>query len=285
MKATTNQLGLFGTQARPPVVVAYGMGVDSTAMLVGMAARGERPDLILFADTGSEKPETYAYLPTIQAWLKKVGFPPVQVVRYTPTKFKNAPYSTLEGNCLANRTLPSLAFGRKGCSLKWKRAPQDKFCRTWAPARECWDAGGKVTKLIGYDAGPADSRRAINLTEDAEYTYRYPLREWGWEREECKRQILAAGLPLPVKSACFFCPATKPAELDEMMATHPELVDRIMEMEATAKPHLRNVDGLWRKAVKGTRGGQARPGSMTEYIQAKRATLQVLQDDACAGCF
>ncbi len=35
-----------------PLVVAYGMGVDSTAMLVGMAARGERPDLVVFAEHG-----------------------------------------------------------------------------------------------------------------------------------------------------------------------------------------------------------------------------------------
>ena len=42
-----------------PLVVAYGLGVDSTAMLVEFAHRGIRPDLILFADTGGEKPETY----------------------------------------------------------------------------------------------------------------------------------------------------------------------------------------------------------------------------------
>jgi hypothetical protein len=49
-----------------PLVVAYGLGVNSTAMLVEFARRSITPDLILFADTGGEKPETYAYLPTIQ---------------------------------------------------------------------------------------------------------------------------------------------------------------------------------------------------------------------------
>lgn len=49
-----------GTRPRPdcPLVVAYGLGVNSTAMLVEFARRGIRPDLILFADTGGEKPET-----------------------------------------------------------------------------------------------------------------------------------------------------------------------------------------------------------------------------------
>ncbi len=42
------------------LVVSYGVGLDSTAMLVEMHNRGMRPDLILFSDTGGEKPETYA---------------------------------------------------------------------------------------------------------------------------------------------------------------------------------------------------------------------------------
>lgn len=40
-----------------PLTVAYGMGVDSTAVLVGMKKRGQRPDKILFADVGAEKQE------------------------------------------------------------------------------------------------------------------------------------------------------------------------------------------------------------------------------------
>ena len=50
----------------PPVVLAYGVGVDSTALLVELEARGQRPDLVLTADTGVEKPATYAYLDVIR---------------------------------------------------------------------------------------------------------------------------------------------------------------------------------------------------------------------------
>jgi hypothetical protein len=93
-----------------PLVVAYGLGVDGTAMLIEFARRGIRPDLILFADTRGEKPETYAYLPVIQDYLARVGFPGVVVVRYCP---KRAAYHTLEGQCLHTGTLPSLAYGGK----------------------------------------------------------------------------------------------------------------------------------------------------------------------------
>ena len=43
----------------PPVVLAYGIGVDSTALLIEKHARGEAPDLVLTADTSVEKPATY----------------------------------------------------------------------------------------------------------------------------------------------------------------------------------------------------------------------------------
>ena len=50
-----DQLTFTFDQQPMPLVVHYGAGVDSTAMLVGMAQRGITPDLILFADVGAEK--------------------------------------------------------------------------------------------------------------------------------------------------------------------------------------------------------------------------------------
>lgn len=270
------QANLFSTTAPPfdlqgePLLISYGLGVDSTAMLVGLWRRGIRPSLITFADTGGEKPETYAYLQVISAWLVRIGFPPVTVVRYAG---RHARYSTLEGNCLANQTLPSLAFGGKGCSQKFKTAPQNAFRKSHPEVRAAWRAKRKAVVAIGYDCGPADSRRS-KVADDKHYRYWYPLREWGWDRDECKRQILAAGLPVPPKSACFFCPATKPEELTALVHQHPELADRIIAMEAAAAPKMRKPDnGLWREGCKGTRGSVARPGRMTAWIEAERLKL------------
>src|SRR5262245_7755264 len=111
-----------------PIVVAYGGGVNSTALLVGLSNRGQRPDLILFADTGGEKPGTYGYLTQVNMWLQSVGFPVV-----TPVS-NDGMYRTLEAECLARSTLPSLAFGWRSCSDKYKRRPQDKFLAKWNPA-------------------------------------------------------------------------------------------------------------------------------------------------------
>jgi hypothetical protein len=225
-----------------PLAVAYGLGVDSTAMLVEFAARGVRPDLILFADTGGEKPETYAYLPVIQEFLRRAGFPEVVTVRYVPTR---AAYRTLEQQCLHTGTLPSLAYGGRSCSVKYKKTPQDRFLRHWPPAVECWSRGGKVVKAIGFDAGPADARRR-RFIEDELCRYWYPLEEWGYDRGRCQEVIRAAGLPVPMKSACWFCPASKKAEIVWLREHHPELLDRALEIERNAQAKLRTVKGLGR---------------------------------------
>src|SRR6187549_2832185 len=132
-----------------PLVVAYGLGVDSTAMLIEFAHRGIRPDLILFADTGGEKPETYQYIRMIQPFLQKVGFPDIVTVRYQP---KRAVYHTLEGQCLHTGTLPSLAYGGKSCSLKYKVQPQNKLITATYPPADFVGAGRRVVRALGFDA-------------------------------------------------------------------------------------------------------------------------------------
>jgi len=262
------------TAPRAPLIVNLGMGVDSVAMLVGLHAHGERPDLVIFADVGAEKPETYAYLPTINAWLASVGFPLVTVVKRVVGP---AGYRTLEENVLQNETLPSLAFNMKGCSAKWKAEAMDHWllgCKRgvnahagFAPVVEAVAVGVKPVKCIGYDAGPKDARRT-GKDECETFRYRYPLREWGWTREECMRQIAAAGLPVPVKSACFFCPASKEWELLWLAAKHPEHFMRTLKIEDTAragKHGLTEVKGLWgRKAPKGALGD----GSWRSWAEA-----------------
>jgi hypothetical protein len=278
------QTDLFrDASAAAPVVVAYGGGLDSTAMLVEMVEAGSRVDLVLFADTGSEKPETYAYVEMFYGWLRDRGVR-CEIVRYEPKRFKHwPPYATLDENCFTNGTLPSISFGRHSCSQKWKIEPQDAFLETWEPAVACWAAGGKVRKLIGYNAGKADGRRYAHAEghQDPRFEYEYPLRVWGWDRPEEEERIVAAGLAVPVKSACFMCGAAKPFEIDMLPAAQ---LRRIVLMEARAAPRLRDVEGLWRKTVKGMRGATARPGKMTDYIRDKGLLPAAEIDEIIAVC-
>jgi hypothetical protein len=225
-------------------IVSYGAGTNSTAMLVGLHERGERPDFILFADTGGERPETYRHRDTVSNWCESVGFPRIVMVR------KEGNMETLEENCLRVNMLPSIAYGFKSCSGKYKIQPQEKWANNNAQCKDVWKAGGKVLKLIGYDA---DEHHRAKIPEDKKYTYRYPLVEWDWGREECVEAIDRAGLPQPGKSACFFCPSSKPREILELSRTHPGLLARALAMEANAE--LTSVKGLgrsfaWRDLVR-----------------------------------
>lgn len=234
---------------------------------------------MLHADTGDEHVRTVAYRETRRAWLASVGFPDLTIVRRAPSVQgnrkrrdgrKDVTYSTLGQNCIENRTLPSLAFGFKGCSEKWKIEPQNAWTEKWPPAHRTWGHGQRVVKLIGYDAGPKDSRRAHDLTSDTQYQYVYPLRDEGWDRARCIAEIRAEGVPVPRKSACVFCPASKTWEIAEIVRDYPEIADYICKVEDTARPHLTSIEGLWRQETKGTRGGVPKPGSMADFIRALR---------------
>lgn len=263
--------------APPPVVLAYGIGVDSTALLVELEARGEAPDLVLSADPGAEKPETYAYQEMMAAWMAARGIP-YEVVRYIPRRFKHwPPYYSILANVLTNATLPSISLGRHSCSLKWKVAPQDAYLRDWAPAQAAWSRGQKVVRMIGYDASRADSRRYAHASaiDDPLFECRYPLREWGWTRDRCVARIVAAGLPVPPKSSCFFCGAIQP---DEVRALPSWCLRLIVLIEARAEPRLRTVEGLWRRSTR------TKPGKITDFIRAERllpeAEIAAIRRDA-----
>ena len=228
---------------RTPVIASYGMGTNSTAFLVEMVRLGLPVDVILSADTGGERPSTYAYRDMFSEWLVACGYPAITVLKAVR---KEGHYETLEEECLRKAMLPSLAYGFKGCSHKYKIQPQDKWVNNWPPAREAWAAGDKVVKLIGYDM---DEPHRAAIPEDAKYTYRYPLLEWGWGREECVEAIARAGLPQPGKSSCFFCPAMTKPEILQLRKEEPALLIRALNIESTAKEagNLKVVNGLGRR--------------------------------------
>lgn len=100
-----------------PVVAAWGAGVDSTAMIIELVARGEPPDVVLMAQTRSERPETDAFVPIFRRWMDAHGVEN-HLVCYEVRRFKHwPPYDGLLENLLTNATLPSIAFNRSGCSL------------------------------------------------------------------------------------------------------------------------------------------------------------------------
>ncbi|PTT80841.1 hypothetical protein DBR42_18860 [Pelomonas sp. HMWF004] len=241
----TQRKALRAALAGKLIAVCFGAGVDSTAMLVALRAAGIRPHVITFADTGGEKPETMEHATRMNAVLRSWGWPEIDLCKKVP--MQSTGYVDLYGNCLKNETLPSLAFGLKSCSIKWKQGPQDQFLKgakkgpSARPPHPLWieaqASGQRIVKLIGYDCGKADMRRSKSAKElDADFDYCYPLQIIGWARQGCVSAIteaLGAGL-VPVKSACFFCPASKAWELYWLAAHQPELFEKALHLERVA---------------------------------------------------
>lgn len=211
-------------------IVSYGGGTNSTALLVGMVERGIKPDAILFADTGGEKPETYSYVDYFSKWLVSKDFPAIKTVKYHT---KDSELVTLEQYLLSRKVLPPIAYGFKSCSDKFKIRPQRKYLKANFP--DC-----RFNQFMGIDAGEPKRMRE---SDDPKFTNVYKLIEWGWNRETCIKEILRAGLCLPGKSSCFYCPNMKPREV---LALSEDLKARAVNMERIAMPNLMEIAGLGR---------------------------------------
>lgn len=247
--------------ARAPVVAAWGAGTNSTALIIELVRRGEIPDMTLLAAM-PEQPHTRQLIPLFRQWMDDHGVPN-EIVEYQARFFKHwPPYTSLLDACLTNGTLPSIAFGQHSCSARHKISPQDKWVKAWPPAQHAWANGRKIIRLIGYDCSTRDNQRYAHREGHVShlYEYRYPLREWGFTREDCERIISEEGLPPFHKSSCFFCTAM---QISEVRALPREQLRLIILLEARAAPRLRTVEGLWRRSTK------KRPGSMTAFIRAE----------------
>lgn len=228
-----------------PLVVSYGGGINSTAMVLGLLERGHKPDLILFADTGAERPATYRFVATFDHYLREIAGIGITIVRYQVTRPGSPKWESLEHECLERATLPSLAYGWHKCSEKWKVKPQVKALAVWREEQQL-GADVVIQKAIGFRVG--EERRRKEHIQDPGTRKVFPLQEWGWDQSECLAAIQRAGLPSPPKSACFFCPATTKAQVRQLAQDEPQLFRRAVTIErkAIASGQLQTVVGLGR---------------------------------------
>lgn len=228
------------------IIVSFGGGTNSTAMLIGLRDRGIIPDLILFADPGGEMPETYKHVDEMNEWLVKNSMPTITVVRYTN---KDGDILTLEQECLNRNQLPPVAFGFKTCSQKYKISTQEKFCNNYQACKDAWSNGERIIRYIGYDFGEPKRRENAEKFDRVNKKFEnvYPMvDDWKWDREKCIEVIKSEGLNLPGKSSCFFCPNMKKHEIIKLSEDNPELYKRAITIESGSSENLISVKGLGR---------------------------------------
>lgn len=115
----------------------------------------------------------------------------------------------------------------------------------------------------------------------------YPLVGVGEEtglklrRDDCSRIIREAGIPVPPKSSCYFCPFHKPEAWADLARDHPDLWEKSVELEDTLN---RRRDRLGKDHVYLTRFGVP----LREAIDTDQQLLPLAGDDgACDSgwCF
>lgn len=190
--------------------VSYGGGVQSTALLA-LAAEG-RIDypLFVFANVGddSENPAaTLDYLrQTAMPYAEAHGIDLVERHRILRDGTSRTLLEEIEGQ---DRSIPIPArmgaggFGRKKCTDRFKIAVVRRELRRRGatsdnPATVAIGISTDEFDRAGTGAGP-DPRDLTRLRA-------YPLLDLGISRQDCRRIITDAGLPVPPKSACVFCP-------------------------------------------------------------------------------
>lgn len=223
---------------------AYGGGVQSTAALV-LAARGVIPHrTFLFANTGddSEAPETLAYVREVAApYAAQHG-----IELHTLNRImRDGSVETILGRI--DRTekaevipVRSSAGGvplSRSCTADFKR----KVMGRWLKAHGVTEA---APAHVGLGISLDEIHRANRKAEPYE-VLTYPLLPHAQRdpdccrptealklrRIDCLRIIRDAGLPIPAKSACWFCPFQKLASWAEMRETRPVRFERACQLE------------------------------------------------------
>lgn len=211
--------------------ISYGGGVQSTALLV-LAAQG-RIDfpLFLFANVGddSESPATLRYVEEYaRPFAAAHG---IELVTLDRVK-RDGSIETLWQRLTrpGSRSLPipvrmsNGAPGTRSCTADFKIKVIAKELK-----RRGATAGSPAT--IGIGISVDEIHRANNRRTEPHEIITYPLLDIGLRRTDCARIIREAGLPVPPKSSCFFCPFHRPETWHDMRREQPEEFAQACDLE------------------------------------------------------
>jgi 3'-phosphoadenosine 5'-phosphosulfate sulfotransferase (PAPS reductase)/FAD synthetase len=240
--------------------LSFGAGVNTVAIL-HIPDVMKIVDFVIFADTGGEKPETYAYIEKyVKPYLKEIGKD--FVVVKGKERINGQEISNLYDACYLWKVIPSRML--RFCTDKFKIKPIKQYFQINFP-------GEKVRAVIGiaYD----EAHRINNIRWDGQEIW-YPLVEKKITRQGCIDIIKNAGWEIPLKSGCFFCPFQSKKEWFDLKNNHPELWQKAIELEKNGSRYPELL--LWKEPL--------------EKIDKKYITLEKYDEkhdvEECGGvCF
>jgi 3'-phosphoadenosine 5'-phosphosulfate sulfotransferase (PAPS reductase)/FAD synthetase len=184
-------------------ILSYGGGVNSTACIVLWDQGLLNYDEALYVDHGCDWPETRAY---VQMMAKRF---PITILTPQTEGFSNLYEYAKYRNMIPSRRL-------RWCTDKFKVSTINAYVE-----RPCFS-------LIGFSTDEA--HRAKMSTENG-IENRFPLLELEIDRDGCKQIIKDYGLPVPIKSGCWFCPFQRIGQWKKLRRIHPELFCKAQQLE------------------------------------------------------
>lgn len=214
-------------------VISYGGGVQSTAMIV-LAVQGRIPgvEVALFSNVGddSEHPATLKFVREIMIpWGEANGLPVIELHRTmkdgtTRTLWQEITNPETRSIKIPVRMNLTGAPGNRSCTSDYKIAVVKKWLREHGVSKK-----NPAEVCIGISTD--EFHRANNRRPDPTQVALYPLLDLGLDRVDCQNVIRDAGLPVPPKSSCFFCPFHRMQTWQEMRRDEPELFWKSVELE------------------------------------------------------
>ena len=195
-------------------LISFGGGVNSTAMTILLVNDGWRGQIV-FADTGCEWPDTYAYMDYFEReWLAPRGLGIERLAGMPWQRVKGG--LSLIDYCEQSRVLPQAAV--RWCTIEWKVKPIGRYA----------DERGVSVQHIGIAADESHRQPAKSR----------PLCDRGITRQGCVEIIQAEGLDVPPKSGCYICPFQRHEQWRELWRRYPELYERAMRIEEAGQRTL-----------------------------------------------
>lgn len=216
---------------KPLRIFSYGGGWQSTAALV-LAAQGELDfRTFVFANVGddSEHPQTLHYIREHAVPFAEANGIDLHMVDRVK---RDGTVETLYGRLTReeSRSLPipvrmsNGAPGTRSCTADFKI----RVIGRWVKAH---GANAENPATVGIGISVDEVHRANARRSEPYERIVYPLLDLGVRRADCPRIIRSAGLPVPPRSACWFCPLHRPTVWQDMRRDEPELFERAAALE------------------------------------------------------
>lgn len=198
-------------------VISYGGGIQSTALiLLSIDGVLEKPDAVIFSDTGSEMKSTYDTVNSLE-----------QLCKDHDINFVRVQMGVLHEDYIELNILPRI--GNSSCTMNYKIRPIRKWLR-----KNQDESGIKPYSQLWLGITIDEERRARE--SDVQWVEnRFPLLELNMTRDDCSNYIKEKYPNLNVsKSGCFHCPYSPKNHWVILRRDHPDLFSIALDMEKAA---------------------------------------------------